>query len=164
MVTRKMAPLDSCEIFWQTSSLKDGLTAAGTGSKFPEIHAMHDVTEGGVLGAIYEMVKASGKGAFINNDALPVYSWQKEVCELFNLDYREIIGAGSMIISCEKGKEQQVISRLKAENIDCSAVGEIKGEEKGVKIKKGEELKDLAYKTEDPYWKAFFTAIKSSWK
>lgn len=153
-----------CEMFWQTSSLKDGLTAAGTGNKFPEIHAMHDVTEGGVLGAIYEMVKASGKGAIIYDETLPVISWQKEVCDLFQLDYREIIGPGSMVISCEKGKEEQVISRLKAENIACTAVGEIKSEEEGIKIAKNDEIKDLEYKTEDPYWKAFFTAIKSGWK
>ncbi|MBZ9728442.1 AIR synthase [Salegentibacter sp. JZCK2] len=153
-----------CEMFKQTSSLKDGLTAAGTNHKFPEIHAMHDVTEGGVMGAIYEMVKASGKGALIYDEALPVNFWQREVCELFELDYREIIGAGSMIISCEKGKEQQVISRLKNENIACTAVGEIKEEEEGIKITKGDEEKDLIYKTEDPYWKAFFTAIKFGWK
>ncbi|PRX41973.1 AIR synthase-related protein [Salegentibacter salegens] len=153
-----------CEMFKQTSSLKDGLIAAETEHKFSEIHAMHDVTEGGVLGAIYEMVKASGKGALIYDEALPIISWQKEVCELFKLDYREIIGAGSMIISCEKGKEQQVISRIKAENIACAAVGEIKNEEAGIKIAKGDEIKDLEYKTEDPYWKAFFTAIKSGWK
>ena len=61
-----------CELFQQTTSLKDGLVAAGTDFKFPEIHAMHDVTEGGVLGAIYEMLKASGKGAVIKNEALPV--------------------------------------------------------------------------------------------
>lgn len=153
-----------CELFQQTSSLKDGLTAAGIENKFPEIHAMHDVTEGGVLGAIYEMVKASGKGAIINDEALPVKLVQQEICKLFKLDYREVIGAGAMIISCEKGKEQQVIARLKAENIDCTAVGEIKEEEKGIKIAKGDEVKDLKYKTEDPYWKAFFTAYKSGWK
>lgn len=155
---------EGCEMFWQTSSLKDGLTAAGTENTFPEIHAMHDVTEGGVLGAIYEMVKASGKGALIYDEALPVGSWQKEVCELFKLDYREIIGAGSMIISCQKGKEELVISRLNAKNIACTAVGEIKSEEEGVKITKVDKVEDLKYKTEDPYWKAFFTAIKSGWK
>lgn len=153
-----------CELFWQTSSLKDGLTAAGTEEKFPEIHAMHDVTEGGVLGAIYEMVKASGKGALIYEQALPVTTWQKQVCELFKLDYREIIGAGSMIISCEKGREAQVIARLKSENITCTAVGEIREEAQGIKIASNEQVKDLAYKTEDPYWKAFFKAVKSGWK
>jgi len=153
-----------CEMFKQTSSLKDGLTAAGTEHKFQEIHAMHDVTEGGVLGAIYEMVKASGKGALIYDEALPVIPWQKEVCELFELDYREIIGAGAMIISCEKGKEEQVISRLKAEDIHCTAVGEIKEAKEGIQIAKADKSKDLIYKAEDPYWKAFFMAIKSGWK
>lgn len=153
-----------CELFRQTSSLKDGMVAAGIERKFPEIHAMHDVTEGGVLGAIYEMIKASEKGAIIKDEALPVIGFQREICELFELDYREVIGAGAMIISCEKGKEEELIARLNAESIACTLVGEVKSKEKGVKIIKSDREEDLLYKTEDPYWKAFFKALKNGWK
>ncbi len=51
----------ACELFWQTSSLQDVLTAVGTADKLNEVTAMHDVTEGGLLGAVYELAVASNK-------------------------------------------------------------------------------------------------------
>lgn len=152
------------EMFYQTSSLKDGLTAAGTEDKHKEITAMHDVTEGGVLGAIYELVQASGKGAMVYNDKLPVEPVQQEICNLFSMDTRYCIGAGSMIITCKKGTEQQVIDRLQKENIRCTAVGEIIEKENGIKISDSGEEKELEYIAEDPHWAAFFSALKKGWK
>lgn len=155
---------EACDLFYHTSSLKDALTAAGTKARHPEINAMHDVTEGGVLGAIYELVTASGNGAVIYNEKLPMGQAQQQVCKLFSIDPRYSIGAGSMIITCEQGKEQDVISRLAKENILCTAVGEVRRKEDGIKLVEDGHEKDLDYLTEDPYWKAFFEALKSDWK
>lgn len=48
----------ACNSFYHTSSLKDALIAIGKNNEYTEITAMHDVTEGGVLGAIYELAVA----------------------------------------------------------------------------------------------------------
>src|SRR5699024_10108560 len=71
------------ESFYQTSSLKDALIAAGEEKRHPEVTAMHDVTEGGVLGAIYEMAAASEKGVLVKNDQITIGETQREICELF---------------------------------------------------------------------------------
>lgn len=152
------------ELFYQTSSLKDALTAAGEKEKYPEVTAMHDVTEGGVLGAIYEMVSASQKGALIYKELLPVGEVQEKICSLFSIDPRFSIGAGSMIITCKKGSEQKVIHRLKMEGVACTAVGEIREKEEGVKLLENGLKSDLEYPAEDPYWAAFFEAYKKGWK
>ncbi len=153
---------EACSFFYKTTSLKDALTA--TANNRNEITAMHDVTEGGVLGAIYEMATASGNGAIIYNDKLPVGNIQKEVCNLFSIDPRRSIGAGSMIITCKKGSEENVIERLKKENIDCTVVGEMVSKEDGIKITDGDKIEELTYLKEDPYWAAFFNAYKLGWK
>ncbi|MGI8582048.1 MAG: AIR synthase family protein [Chitinophagaceae bacterium] len=153
---------EACSFFYKTTSLKDALTA--TANNRNEITAMHDVTEGGVLGAIYEMATASGNGAIIYNDKLPVGNIQKEVCNLFSIDPRRSIGAGSMIIACKKGSEENVIERLKKENIDCTVVGEMVSKEDGIKITDGDKIEELTYLKEDPYWAAFFNAYKLGWK
>lgn len=155
---------ESCKNFYKTSSLKDALAAAGTETKHADVTAMHDVTEGGVLGAIYELIRASGSGAQIYNELLPVGDVQKQICDLFSIDPRFSIGAGSMIITCKKGSEQDVIQRLKKEDIACTVVGEITKKEEGIKLMEDGVNGELPYPSEDPYWRAFFEAFNSGWK
>jgi len=155
---------EACDSFYQTSSLQDALIAAGKNREHQDITAMHDVTEGGVLGAIYELAEASQNGALIFNQNLPVNDLQKDICTIFSLDPRFCIGAGSMIITCKKDAAKTLISRLEKENIPCAEVGELTAREKGIKLKEGDEMKDLIYYEEDPYWAAFFNALKAGWK
>jgi hydrogenase expression/formation protein HypE len=148
--------------FYETSSLKDALTAVQIENS--GVTAMHDVTEGGVLGAIYELAIASGNGAEIFNEKLPVGEVQNAVCYLFSLDPRYCVGAGSMIITCKKEKVSEIISRLELNHIPCTEVGTITEKSNGIKLIENEKESDLIYFEEDPYWKAFFNAYKNGWK
>ena len=152
----------TCETFYDTSSLKEALTVMKTSAG--NITAMHDVTEGGVLGAIYEMAVASNNGATVNNEELPVGHLQKEVCEIFSLDPRFCIGAGSMIIACKAGSENEIIESLEKENIPCSRVGEFTEPSKGINLVCENQVSRMKYYETDPYWAAYFKAIKSGWK
>lgn len=148
--------------FYETSSLKDALAAVQNENS--GVTAMHDVTEGGVLGAIYELAIASGNGAEIFNEKLPIGEVQSAVCNLFALDPRYCIGAGSMIITCKKEKASEIISRLETNHISCTEVGTITEQSDGIKLIENEKVNDLMYFEEDPYWKAFFNAYKNGWK
>lgn len=148
--------------FYETSSLKDALTAVGINNS--GVTAMHDVTEGGVLGAIYELAIASGNGAKIFNEKLSIGEVQSAICNLFSLDPRYCIGAGSMIITCKKEKVSEIVSRLEANHIPCTEVGVIIEKSNGIKLIENEKAQDLMYFDEDPYWKAFFNAYKNGWK
>src|SRR3546814_10890616 len=121
---------DGCGLFYKTSSVNDALVAVGSDINNSGITAMHDVTEGGVLGAIYELAIASQNGACIYNDCLPMGEAQKQICDLFSIDPRYCIGAGSMIIAVKKGFEKNVINRLKQQSIDCAIVGELTEKER----------------------------------
>lgn len=155
---------EACELFWKTSSLKDALTAVGKDERLNEVTAMHDVTEGGVLGAVYELAVASGKGVRLCKDAIPVGEVQQEVCNLFNLDPRYIVGAGAMIITAKKGTEETVIKRLQQVSISCTVIGEITAKENGKKIVVNDAEEELVYLERDPYWNAFFEANKNGWR
>lgn len=154
----------ACASFYETSSLTDALVAVGKQREYKEVTAMHDVTEGGVLGAIYELAVASNHGALIDCDKLPVANLQKEICQLFSLDPHRCIGAGSMIITCKKGTENEVISRLAQHQIACTAVGEILDKEQGIQKITNGKVSQLEYQSCDPYWEAFFKASKEGWK
>lgn len=154
----------ACSTFYHTSSLKDALVAVGQENENGDITAMHDVTEGGVMGAVYELATASSNGAIVYNDKLPLGHVQKEVCDFFSLDPRYCIGAGSMIITCKKSAVNQVIARLEQENIDCAEVGELVDKNEGVKIIESQKASEVAYSEDDPYWAAYFKAYNSGWK
>lgn len=150
--------------FYHTSSLQDALAAVGEKREHKDVTAMHDVTEGGVLGAIYELATASDNGALIYNDKLPIGDLQNEVCGLFSLDPRNCIGAGAMVITCKKGSARDVILRLEKENIACTEVGEIVDKHKGIKLMINDTANNIGYNENDPYWAAFFKAFNSGWK
>lgn len=154
----------ACNSFYHTSSLQDALTAVSDNHEQSGITAMHDVTEGGVLGAIYELAIASGNGAVIYHDKLPVAAVQSEVCKIFDLDPRYCIGAGAMIIACERKVSAAVTARLTENNISCVAVGELCEKENGIVLVENGKASSLIYVEEDPYWSAFFRALKTGWK
>ncbi|HTE27892.1 AIR synthase family protein [Flavitalea sp.] len=155
---------EGCRLFYQTSSLKDGLVAADNNSNFTEVTAMHDVTEGGVLGAVYEMAIASGNGVWVDNNNLPAGSTTQKICNLFELDHRFCIGAGAMIIAAEKEKAQNVLQRLQQNNISATVIGEFKEKQFGYKLIEDLVKKPMPYFSKDPYWDAFFLACNKGLK
>ncbi len=155
----------ACNSFYQTSSLQDALLAVGTdGENKNHITAMHDVTEGGVLGAIYELAVASGNGAIIYNEKIPIEEVQLSICKIFDLDPRYCIGAGSMIITCKRESAEDIINQLIKNNIACVSIGEICETEKGITLVENGKASALEYIEEDPYWAAFFKAFHSGLK
>ena len=59
------------------------------------VSAMHDVTEGGVFGALWEMAEASGVGLEIDLKKIPIRQETIEICEFFNLNPYQLISSGS---------------------------------------------------------------------
>ncbi|MGN7786632.1 AIR synthase family protein [Niabella sp. 22666] len=154
----------ACESFYLTSSLPDALTAVQLNGDKAGVTAMHDVTEGGVLGAIYELCAASGNGAVVYNDRLPVAEAPAQICNVFDLDPRYCIGAGAMIISCKKEASGDIIARLASHHIPCVAVGELCEKQNGMILVDGDKEKALGYMKTDHYWTAFYNALKKGWK
>lgn len=148
----------ACESFYQTSSLKDAIIAVQKHSG--RVKAMHDVTEGGVLGAIYEMASASGTGASIHYDQLPVGHVQEQVCQLFDLQPASCIGAGAMIIAARENMVDEIAEDLKKEGIECTQIGYFTEARHGMQLVKDGSTEALVYQEEDPYWAAFFKALK----
>jgi hydrogenase expression/formation protein HypE len=149
--------------FYSTSVLEDALRAAGKSEGLNEVTAMHDVTEGGILGSIYEMAFASGHGVRVDMALLPLDPVQAAVCRLFELDPFYCIGAGAMIISCPQAHVQSVKARLAKGGIPCTQVGEIAPSAMGMTCISGEKTFPLVYQEVDPYWAAYFTAMQKGW-
>jgi len=153
----------ACENFYRTSSLPEALLAREVLEPNRELKAMHDVTEGGVLGAILEMAQASGCGVCINDESLPLGEAQRQITALFGIDPRFCVGAGSMVMAVKKGKEEAVLQHLHSSQIPAAVVGEFTPKENGhIIIENGVE-NPLSFDGRDPYWEAFFKAYKANW-
>jgi hydrogenase expression/formation protein HypE len=72
------------------------------------VHGMHDCTEGGVLGAVFEMSHASGVGFRLDEASVPVAAATRRLCRALSADPLKLIGSGALLISVEEGMDEEV--------------------------------------------------------
>lgn len=77
------------------------------------VRAMHDCTEGGVLGAVFEMSLASGVGFRVRESEVPVAPETRAICRSLSLDPLKLIGSGSLLLAVKRGGERSVERALK---------------------------------------------------
>lgn len=105
----------------QISVVKEGVIAGEFG-----VNSMHDITEGGVLGAIWEVCEASNTGVELYLNKIPVARETSEICRVFGIDPLKLISSGSMLITCGRGYE--LVQRLKENGINAAVIGKITGQ------------------------------------
>ncbi len=86
-------------------------------------HAMHDVTEGGVLGAAWELASLSGLGAVIDRTAIPVRPETAAICAALQLDAARFISSGAMLIACADGAS--LCKALQQHDIPAAVIGRV---------------------------------------
>ena len=109
------------------SVVPEGVAAGKVGT-----HGMHDITEGGILGAVWEMCQISRTGAEVWEDAIPMHPETEKICRLFDVDPLRLISSGSMIIIVPKDKRAEMEEAMKAAGVDASVIGIIKEESDGI--------------------------------
>ncbi|WP_099189383.1 AIR synthase family protein [Tepidibacter mesophilus] len=119
------------------SVVKEGIIAGKVG-----VSCMHDVTEGGVLGAVWEMCDLYNLGCRIHSDKIYINESTKLICEYYNINPLRLISSGSMIIGIDKDKFDLLKDRFDKENIEFSLIGEF--------IEEGKVLIDNSSQIIDP--------------
>ena len=85
------------------------------------VAAMHDVTEGGLFGALWEMAEASGVGLEIDLKKIPIRQETVEICEYFDVNPYGLISSGMMLMAAEDGNS--LVHALKAADIPATVIG-----------------------------------------
>ncbi len=148
------------EIFWQMSVVEDALTAVEVGVRDKGITAMHDATECGVWGGLFEIAQASKVGMAIDKDAIIVNPIVDKVCRLFEIDPYSSISEGTLVLTCRPHKAEEVIRRLEDKGIPTSIVGEIVPESEGMTYSEQGKSHSLEHPRVDPFWGAFGKAAE----
>lgn len=102
------------------SVVPEGLYAAAHGAT-----AMHDITEGGVYGALWEMAERYGCGVTVFPSAIPLLPETQLLCGAARLDPYRLIGSGSMLIACKDG--EALVKGLKGIGVRASVIGKATG-------------------------------------
>lgn len=85
------------------------------------VSAMHDVTEGGIYGALWEVAEASGIGLEIDLKAIPICQETIEICEYFELNPYYLISSGCMLMAADQGHD--LVRKLEAAGIPAAVIG-----------------------------------------
>jgi len=121
--------LEDCKQFVSSISI---LKEAEISRRFGHVRAMHDVTEGGLATAIDELSIAGGHRLKVDMDKIPVFPQTEKICQLLNIDSLGLIGSGSLLICCDSHIHQELMLKIRNENIYVTCIGEVMEKGRGV--------------------------------
>ena len=125
--------LEARELFDQISVLEEGSCGADLG-----VHAMHDATEGGILGAVWEIAEASGVGCIVEADKIPVHPLTEKICRILELDALRLIASGSMIMATSD--PEILVTELTVRGINSKIIGRLTENRDRILMLEGKEL------------------------
>lgn len=96
------------------------------------VSQMHDVTEGGVFGAAYEMACFSKTGIRLFKKNVPMTDATRSICTALDIDPYRLISSGSLLIATSE--ETRVIEELEKAGVRASLIGEFTDESMGYKL------------------------------
>lgn len=113
----------------RVSVVKEGVAAGKVGT-----HGMHDITEGGILGAVWEMCQISQTGAEVWEDKIPIEPETAKICRTFDINPLRLISSGSMVIIVPADKKEAMEEAMAQAGVPASIIGCIHPREDGVRL------------------------------
>jgi hydrogenase maturation factor len=108
-----------------------------------DVHAMHDPTEGGLSTAIAEMAAASGTGALIDAESVPVLPECQAFCSALGLAPLGLIASGALLAATAPEDAPTLIEALAPEGIEAFQIGRVTTEEEGLRMRSPEGIVPL---------------------
>ncbi|MDF2608997.1 MAG: Hydrogenase maturation factor [Lachnospiraceae bacterium] len=87
------------------------------------VTSMHDVTEGGIYGALWEIAEASGVGLEIDLKKIPIKQETVEICEFYDLNPYQLISSGVMLMITDHAN--LLVEQLSKNDIPAAVIGRI---------------------------------------
>lgn len=139
------------KFYKEISIVKDALTAFQTGG----VHAMHDPTEGGIIGGIHEIADASKVGVRIIKNKIPIRAETSTICKYFQIDPLQLISSGALIISASPKYTNKIIEKLENKGIQAKVIGEfLKDPKQRITVLENGKKRVLMRPKADHLWKA----------
>jgi len=115
---------------WEISVVKEALALAKVGAS-----AMHDPTEGGILGGLAELAYASNVLIEVFEDKISIREETKILTKALGVNPLKLISSGSLIATIPRDRIREAKEVLENLNIEFNIIGKVKSG-KGLIIKK----------------------------
>jgi len=135
---------EAAGVFDQMSVMDDCLIAR----RFAGVRVMHDATECGIWGGLYEMARAGGYGIRVTEEDIPIQPVIKRTAKLFDFDPFCAISEGTLLAIVSRQEADKLVTAFKREGILSAIVGEVVPAKQGLKI----DGRVLEHPKVDPYW------------
>jgi hydrogenase expression/formation protein HypE len=149
----------------QVSVVDDCRAALRVGVRDRGVSALHDATEGGVLGGLLELAMASGNDLRVDAARIPLGAEARAACEAWGgIDPMWALSEGTLIAAARPGFASEVVAVLAGEGITAVEVGEVMPGSGRVWLTSPDgTVRTLAAAEPDPYWAAYDRAVREGW-
>ncbi|MFC7072567.1 AIR synthase-related protein [Halovenus rubra] len=122
LVSLDESTLDTAQsLLDEAKATRDAMAVADTGG----VRAMHDATEGGLVGAFHEMAGSAGVQFRIDTDAIPVQPGVRQGADALGLDIWHATSSGTLVIAVQEEKTEAVIETLEARGTSVGIAGRV---------------------------------------
>lgn len=108
----------------------------------PTANAMHDPTEGGVLGAAVELASASGVALDLDREAIPVSADTRDVCTAAGVDPLRVLGSGALLATVPEDAVEESLAAVEGTGVPATVVGRVEAADTPAVRIDGERLID----------------------
>ena len=100
------------------SVVKEGIIAGKVG-----VTSMHDITEGGLLGAAWEICEGANLGAVIKYESINIPTITQKICDHYEINPLRLISSGTMLMTVDPSKADELLEKLEAEGVPSNIIG-----------------------------------------
>ncbi len=142
-------------LFGSMTVVPEARALAAYGLREEGVTAMHDATEGGVLGGIVEIADASGGDVVVERDAIPMPDASRAVCDHVGIDPYVAISEGTLLATVGPEHVDGALAALTDAGILAADIGHVVAEGEGRQLLTAGGSEPLTHPGQDPFWAAF---------
>ena len=149
----------------QVSVVADCRAAIRAGVRERGVSALHDATEGGVLGGLVELAKACGQDVRVERAKLPLAAEVAGACTMLGVDPYWALSEGTLIACASAERAPLVVHELENDGIKAAVVGEVlPGHGKLWVAEPDGAVSTFDAPEPDPWWSAYARAVSEGWR
>ena len=114
--------------------------------------AMHDLSQGGIFTALWEMAERAGVGLEVDLKRIPVKQETIELCEYFDINPYNLYSAGALLIGTDR--PEMMVDALAKAGVEAAVIGRVT-DENGRVIRNGEEMRFLDRPHQEEWYRRF---------
>jgi hydrogenase expression/formation protein HypE len=148
----------------QVGVVRDCLVALRVGVRDRGVTALHDATEGGVLGGLLELAQACGADLRVDRAGIPLSDEARGACEVLGIDPWWALSQGTLIAAVKPAYAANVLAAFAEEGLVAADVGEIMTGDGALWLSEGSgPVRKITTPEPDPYWPAYARAVREGW-